>query len=158
MAATVTIKQSGDKNYWVKHDPVRLGDQGKQAVLSIMSTMRDAISMQQYLQTNYIHQEDFKTPIPFQPYDGKIGNTWKYYYAAINRWLMIKDIDANQLNCYQSFIDTHLALAYYQRLLVGVAYLLLCSVQMMPTFPYHVQMKRKFFQEWRICCSMRWKI
>ena len=27
---------------------------------------------------------------------------------------MIKDIDANQLNCYQSFIDTHLALAYYQ--------------------------------------------
>ena len=114
VAATVTIKQSGDKNYWVKHDPVRLGDQGKQAVLSIMSTMRDAISMQQYLQTNYIHQEDFKTPIPFQPYDGKIGNTWKYYYAAINRWLMIKDIDANQLNCYQSFIDTHLALAYYQ--------------------------------------------
>ncbi|EJX04757.1 lipoprotein, partial [gut metagenome] len=24
-AATVTIKQSGDKNYWVKHDPVKLG-------------------------------------------------------------------------------------------------------------------------------------
>lgn len=27
---------------------------------------------------------------------------------------MIKSIDADQLNCYQSFIDTHLALAYYQ--------------------------------------------
>lgn len=114
VAATITIKQAGDKNYWVKHDPVRLGDQGKQAVLGIMGVMRDAIAMQQRLQTSYIHQEDFANPVPFKPYDGKIGNTWNYYYSAINRWLLIKDIDANQLNCYQSFIDTHLALAYYQ--------------------------------------------
>ena len=113
-AATVTIKQSGDKDYFVKHTPVRLGDQGKSAVLGIMRVMRDAISMQQRLQTNYIHQKDFKKPVPFKPYDGEIGNTWNYYYAAINQWLLIKDIDANQLNCYQSFIDIHLALAYYQ--------------------------------------------
>lgn len=37
VAATVTIKQQGDKNYWVKHDPVRLGEQGESAVLYIMS-------------------------------------------------------------------------------------------------------------------------
>lgn len=114
VAATVTINQVGDKNYWIKHDPVRLGNDGEYAVLGIMKTIRDAVSMQQHLQTNYIHQEDFKNPVPFLPYDREIGNTWNYYYAAINQWLLIKDIDANQLNCYQSFIDTHLALAYYQ--------------------------------------------
>lgn len=114
VAATVTIKQSGDKNYWVKHDPVRLGDAGEHVVLGIMSIMRDAVSKQLHLQTGYIHQENFRDLVPFRPYDGEIGNIWGRYYTAINQWLTMKDVDANQLNCYQSFIDTHLALAYYQ--------------------------------------------
>ena len=114
VAATVTIKQSGDKNYWVKHDPVRLGEAGEHVVLGIMSIMRDAVSKQLHLQTGYIHQENFRDPVPFRPYDGEIGNIWGRYYTAINQWLTMKDVDANQLNCYQSFIDTHLALAYYQ--------------------------------------------
>lgn len=114
VAATVTIKQSGNKNYWVKHDPVRLGDAGEHVVLGIMSIMRDAVSKQLHLQTGYIHQENFRDPVPFRPYDGEIGNIWGRYYTAINQWLTMKDVDANQLNCYQSFIDTHLALAYYQ--------------------------------------------
>ncbi len=114
VAATVTIKQSGDKNYWVKHDPVRLGDAGEHVVLGIMSIMRDAVSKQLHLQTGYIHQENFRDPVPFRPYDSEIGNIWGRYYTAINQWLTMKDVDANQLNCYQSFIDTHLALAYYQ--------------------------------------------
>lgn len=114
VAATVTIKQSGDKNYWVKRDPVRLGDAGEHVVLGIMSIMRDAVSKQLHLQTGYIHQENFRDPVPFRPYDGEIGNIWGRYYTAINQWLTMKDVDANQLNCYQSFIDTHLALAYYQ--------------------------------------------
>lgn len=114
VAATVTIKQSGDKNYWVKHDPVRLGDAGEHVVLGIMSIIRDAVSKQLHLQTGYIHQENFRDPVPFRPYDGEIGNIWGRYYTAINQWLTMKDVDANQLNCYQSFIDTHLALAYYQ--------------------------------------------
>ena len=113
-AATVTIKQSGDKDYFVKHDPVRLGETGEHVVLGIMSIMRDAVSEQLRLQTNYIHQENFKDPVPFRPYDYEIGNIWTRYYTAINQWLTMKDVDANQLNCYQSFIDTHLALAYYQ--------------------------------------------
>ena len=114
VAATVTIKQSGNKNYWVKHDPVRLGDAGEHVVLGIMSIMRNAVSKQLHLQTGYIHQENFRDPVPFRPYDGEIGNIWRRYYTAINQWLTMKDVDANQLNCYQSFIDTHLALAYYQ--------------------------------------------
>lgn len=114
VAATVTIKQSGNKNYWIKHDPVRLGDAGEHVVLGIMSIMRDAVSKQLHLQTGYIHQENFRDPVPFRPYDGEIGNIWGRYYTAINQWLTMKDVDANQLNCYQSFIDTHLALAYYQ--------------------------------------------
>lgn len=114
VTATVTIKQSGNKNYWVKHDPVRLGDAGEHVVLGIMSIMRDAVSKQLHLQTGYIHQENFRDPVPFRPYDSEIGNIWGRYYTAINQWLTMKDVDANQLNCYQSFIDTHLALAYYQ--------------------------------------------
>ena len=76
VAATVTIKQSGNKNYWVKHDPVRLGDAGEHVVLGIMSIMRDAVSKQLHLQTGYIHQENFRDPVPFRPYDGEIGNIW----------------------------------------------------------------------------------
>jgi len=114
VAATVTIKQQGDKNYWVKHDPVRLGNSGESAVLAIMSVMRDAIAEQLHLQYDYSHQEDFRNPVPFQPYDDRIGRAWERYYSAINQWLIIKDIDASQLNCYQSFINAHLALAYYQ--------------------------------------------
>lgn len=113
-AATVTIKQSGDKNYFVKHDPVKLGDDGKYAVLGIMRVMRDAMSDQLRLQNSYSHQEDFRNPIPFQPYTNEIGYIWQHYYSVINQWLLIKSIDADLLNCYQSFIDTHLALAYYQ--------------------------------------------
>ena len=112
--ATVTIKQSGDKNYFVKHDPVKLGDDGKYAVLGIMRVMRDAMSDQLRLQNSYSHQEDFRNPIPFQPYTNEIGYIWQHYYSVINQWLLIKSIDADLLNCYQSFIDTHLALAYYQ--------------------------------------------
>ncbi len=59
-------------------------------------------------------KKNFRDPVPFRPYDGEIGNIWGRYYTAINQWLTMKDVDANQLNCYQSFIDTHLALAYYQ--------------------------------------------
>lgn len=114
VAATVIIKQQGDSNYWVKHAPVKLGNGGKSAVLAIMSVMRNAVSEQFHLQNNYTHQEDFRNSVPFHPYDRKIENTWRYYYSAINQWLAIKDVDASLLNCYQSFIDTHLALAYYQ--------------------------------------------
>lgn len=78
VAATVTIKQQGDKNYWVKHDPVRLGDSGKSAVLAIMSVMRDAVSEQLHLQYDYSHQEDFRNPIPFQPYNDRIGKAWEH--------------------------------------------------------------------------------
>ena len=91
-----------------------MGNGGKSAVLAIMSVMRNAVSEQFHLQNNYTHQEDFRNSVPFHPYDRKIENTWRYYYSAINQWLAIKDVDASLLNCYQSFIDTHLALAYYQ--------------------------------------------
>ena len=83
-AATVTIKQSGDKNYFVKHDPVKLGDDGKYAVLGIMRVMRDAMSDQLRLQNSYSHQEDFRNPIPFQPYTNEIGYIWQHYYSVIN--------------------------------------------------------------------------
>ncbi len=157
-AATVTIKQSGDKNYCVKHDPVRLGEAGEHVVLGIMSIMRDAVSEQLRLQTNYIHQENFKDPVPFRPYDYEIGNIWTRYYNAINQWLTMKDVDANQLNCYQSFIDTHLALAYYQlsSRWGGVPFI------MQRPNDAHISLPRtdeaEVLSEWRICCSMRWKI
>ncbi|BCI62667.1 RagB/SusD family nutrient uptake outer membrane protein [Coprobacter secundus] len=114
VAAVIAVKQEGDKNYWGKHDPVRLGKNGISFVLGIQETMRNAVSGQLHLQSSYIHQENFKNPVPYYPYDDRIGKTWDYYYNAINRWLTLKDVDASMLNCYQSFINTHLALAYYQ--------------------------------------------
>lgn len=114
VAATVTLKQQGDKDYWMKHKPVRLGDSGKSAVLHTMDIMRNAISAQLKMQNEYIHQKDFKNPIPFNSHDENIKNIWENYYGALYQWLSIKDADAKLLNCYQSFINIHVALAYYQ--------------------------------------------
>ena len=114
VSTTVTIKQQGDKEYWGKHDPVKLGNAGIRLVDDIIGTMCNAVAKQLYLQTGYVHQENFNDPIPYEPHDYEIRNTWEYYYSAINKWLMVKEADANRLNCYQSFINTHLALTYYQ--------------------------------------------
>ena len=108
-AATVTIKQQGDENYWLKHDPVRLGDMGKEAVLNFMCNMRDAMQA-----GRYIIQGDSKSPIPYAPDDERISRAWRCYYTAITGLIMLRDTDADMLNCYQPFVNTHLALAYYQ--------------------------------------------
>lgn len=114
VAAEIAVKQQGDKDYWIKHDPVKLGSDGRGIVEYCIASMRNAISEQLNLQTAYAYQEDFSNPVPYQASDDRIGNTWSYYYRAINNWLLLKEADADKSNCYQSFIDTHLALAYYQ--------------------------------------------
>lgn len=114
VAAKIAVKQQGDKDYWIKHDPVKLGSVGRDIVEYCIASMRNAISEQLNLQTAYAYQEDFSNPVPYQASDDRIGNTWSYYYRAINNWLSLKEADADKSNCYQSFIDTHLALAYYQ--------------------------------------------
>ena len=114
VAAKIAVKQQGDKDYWIKHDPVKLGSVGRGIVECCIASMRNAISEQLNLQTAYAYQEDFSNPVPYQASDDRIGNTWSYYYRAINNWLSLKEADADKSNCYQSFIDTHLALAYYQ--------------------------------------------
>lgn len=113
-AAEIAVKQQGDKDFWAKREPVRLGDTGEPFVLSCIEAMRNALSSQLNLQTNYAQQENFRNPVPYQPHDNRIRRTWESYYSTINQWLMLKAADASMLNCYQSFINTHLALAYYQ--------------------------------------------
>ena len=114
VVAEIAVKQQGDKDYWIKHDPVKLSSDGRDIVEGCMASMRNAISEQLNLQTAYAYQEDFSNPVPYQASDDRIRNTWSYYYRAINLWILLKEADADKSNCYQSFIDTHLALAYYQ--------------------------------------------
>ena len=55
-----------------------------------------------------------ETKVPFSPQDISINDCWSEYYGALNLLLRIKDVDANALNCYQPYLNTYIALIYYQ--------------------------------------------
>ena len=50
---------------------------------------------------------------PLTAHDSRVGNCWSYYYQTISRLSTLKDADAQRLCCYQPFLNTYLALAYY---------------------------------------------
>lgn len=109
VAAELTIKQKGNPNIWI--DTPKLGSAGIAVISSCMTALRDAIAAEQNLESSYVLQ-DVKQP--FTPNNDHISTCWSKYYTAINQLLFFKDADAKALDCYQPYIDTYLALAYYQ--------------------------------------------
>ena len=107
IAAEIAMTQSGNQN--IKINTPKLGSAGIQAVSNFLLYMRDAIKTERYLEGKYV-QNPHK---PFSSNDNSIANCWNYYYKSISQLVEIKKYDKNELDCYQPFLNTYIALNYY---------------------------------------------
>ena len=107
IAAEIAMTQKGDPN--AKINTPKLGSTGIQAVSEFLLYMRDAIIKERYLEGKYA-QNPHK---PFSSNDNSIANCWNYYYKSISQLVEIKKYDKNELDCYQPFLNTYIALNYY---------------------------------------------
>ncbi len=108
VAATVTLKQKGNPNIHV--DVPKLGVDGEAVVAGMMSSLRDAYKYKRQLEGEYALQEIKR---PYSANDARIANCWSRFYSAINNLLAMKEVDGQALNCYQPYLNTYIALAYY---------------------------------------------
>lgn len=109
VAAQIIIEQEGDPNIQVQVP--KLGANGINMVSAILATLRNAVKIDYSLEGNYVLSEQKE---PFSPQDISIRDCWSNYYSALNYLTTIKSVDANSLNCYQPYLNTYIALTYYQ--------------------------------------------
>lgn len=109
VAAQIIIEQEGNPNIQVQVP--KLGANGINMVSAILATLRNAVKIDYSLEGNYVLSEQKK---PFSPQDISIRDCWSSYYSALNYLTTIKSVDANSLNCYQPYLNTYIALTYYQ--------------------------------------------
>lgn len=107
IAAEIAMTQSGNQN--IKINTPKLGSDGIKIVNGVFQYMRDAIIKERYLEGKYA-QNPHK---PFSSNDNSIANCWNYYYKPISQLVEIKKYDKNELDCYQPFLNTYIALNYY---------------------------------------------
>ncbi len=107
IAAEIAMTQSGNQN--IKINTPKLGSDGIKVVNGILGYMRDAVKTERYLEGKYA-QNPHK---PFSSNDNSIANCWNYYYKSISQLVEIKKYDKNELDCYQPFLNTYIALNYY---------------------------------------------
>lgn len=107
IAAEIAITQKG-KTIIITNTP-KLGSAGIHAVSNFLLYMRDAIKTERYLEGKYAQNPHN----PFSSNDNSIANCWSYYYKSISQLVEIKKYDKNELDCYQPFLNTYIALNYY---------------------------------------------
>ena len=107
IAAEIAMTQSGNQN--IKINTPKLGSAGIHAVSNFLLYMRDAIKTERYLEGKYAQNPHS----PFSSNDNSIANCWSYYYKSISQLVEIKKYDKNELDCYQPFLNTYIALNYY---------------------------------------------
>ena len=107
IAAEIAMTQSGNQN--IKINTPKLGSDGIKVVNGILGYMRDAIKTERYLEGKYAQNPHN----PFSSNDNSIANCWNYYYKSISQLVEIKKYDKNELDCYQPFLNTYIALNYY---------------------------------------------
>lgn len=109
VSAQILIEQEGNPN--IQTQVPKLGSDGINIVSATLSTIRDAIKIDRSLEGEYILSEQ---KVPFSPQNSSINNCWSKYYSALNYLMTVKNVDANALNCYQPYLNTYIALIYYQ--------------------------------------------
>lgn len=107
IAAEIAMIQSGNQN--IKINTPKLGSAGIHTVSNFLLYMRDAIKTERYLEGKYAQNPHN----PFSSNDNSIANCWSYYYKSISQLVEIKKYDKNELDCYQPFLNTYIALNYY---------------------------------------------
>lgn len=107
-AAEITITQEGNPN--MKSDRVNLGQNGATAFLASVGYFRDAMANVLRLEGEYAIQTNHA---PFDSNNGTISGSWKKFYSGLMLMSRIKQADASALGCYQEYLNTYFALAYY---------------------------------------------
>lgn len=107
IAAEIAITQSGNQN--IKINTPKLGSDGINIVSAVFLYMRDAVKTERYLEGKYAQNPHN----PFSSNDNSIASCWSYYYKSISQLVEIKKYDKNELDCYQPFLNTYIALNYY---------------------------------------------
>lgn len=107
IAAEIAITQSGNQN--IKINTPKLGSDGINIVSAVFLYMRDAVKTERYLEGKYAQNSHN----PFSSNDNSIASCWSYYYKSISQLVEIKKYDKNELDCYQPFLNTYIALNYY---------------------------------------------
>lgn len=109
VSAQLDVEQEGNPTIQVQTP--KLGTDGILYMAAALSNLRDAVKLERSLEGEYILAEQ-KTP--FHPSNPDVLNCWSRYYTALKYLTAIKKADANALNCYQPYLNTYVALAYYQ--------------------------------------------
>ena len=109
VSAQLDVEQEGNPTIQVQTP--KLGTDGILYMAAALSNLRDAVKLERSLEGEYILAEQ-KTP--FHPSNPDVLNCWSRYYTALKYLTTIKKADANALNCYQPYLNTYVALAYYQ--------------------------------------------
>lgn len=107
IAAEIAMTQKG-KTIIITNTP-KLGSAGIHAVSNFLLYMRDAIKTERYLEGKYAQNPHN----PFSSNDNSIASCLSYYYKSISQLVEIKKYDKNELDCYQPFLNTYIALNYY---------------------------------------------
>lgn len=108
VAAEISLTQQGDQH--VKINTPLLGESGKTVVSTVCSAMRDAVKYERSLEWEYALSDNKQA---YSDNNTDVTNCWSKFYSAINNLLSIKQADAEALNCYQPYVNTHIALNYY---------------------------------------------
>lgn len=108
VSAELTVVQEGNKDIQVAVPD--LGNTGRTMVLMIMEKFREAAKNEINIEYNYLRGNPKE---PLTANDSRVNNCWSNYYQTISYLLMLKEADSQCLSCYQPYLNTYLALAYY---------------------------------------------
>lgn len=108
VSAELTVVQEGNKDIQVAVP--NLGNTGRTMVLVILEKFREAAKNEINIEYNYLRGNPKE---PLTANDSRVKNCWSNYYQTISYLLMLKEADSQCLSCYQPYLNTYLALAYY---------------------------------------------
>ncbi|MEZ7947116.1 MAG: RagB/SusD family nutrient uptake outer membrane protein [Macellibacteroides fermentans] len=120
--AILTISQEGNPNAPLP----KLGEAGVQAFNAYASSLSEAITSSNTLETKYSGvATDWEFRAPLSSSNGNINDIFSKYYRAINRNLIVLEADATRESAYPDYLNTFNAICYYNMVVYwgGVPYL-----------------------------------
>lgn len=107
IVAKIIISQDGNPTNYVD---IKLGETGKNYFNNIMLTLSQAFDNIQSLEKSYVYVAFHK---PYTSNNSTIQDVWSKFYSAIQLILTMRKADTEGYSCYQEYLDTYLAIAYY---------------------------------------------
>lgn len=106
---TITVEQEADTNGEIP----KLSSQGEQYIAGVFSAIADGLSAIDQLERLYSHNSSYgNLPVPMDPNNSMLYQTWSNLYVAFNRLNQFRDAEARVLNVYGPYLDFFAALSY----------------------------------------------